>query len=89
MNAVGLVAAAGAGAAQPLMGLIFGRLSQDFVVFLATVNASKSTDPSIRDQAMAALPELTDSFRGASALNASYLTYMGEWGLAPIDSPNK
>ncbi|XP_006462775.1 hypothetical protein AGABI2DRAFT_207384 [Agaricus bisporus var. bisporus H97] len=68
LDIIGLIAAAAAGAAQPLMTLLFGKLTQDFINFEQVVQ-----DPSRQDQIPAAL----DSFRTSAALNASYLCYIG------------
>ncbi|KAI0643098.1 P-loop containing nucleoside triphosphate hydrolase protein [Trametes meyenii] len=78
MDILGLVAAAGSGAAQPLMSLLFGRLTQDFVNFGMTVARSQdSTDPSAASAAKAAIPEAAAAFKHSAALNASYLVYIG------------
>ena len=45
MNAIGLICAAGAGAAQPLMSLLFGRLTQNFVEFGTVLNMANAGDP--------------------------------------------
>ncbi|KAF9242529.1 ste6-like protein [Melanogaster broomeanus] len=81
IDAIGLVAAAAAGAAQPLMSLLFGNLTQDFVVFgsaqltyyqeLQTGNATAITT------AQQALDAAAAEFRQSAAANASYLVYMG------------
>ncbi|EKM51815.1 uncharacterized protein PHACADRAFT_262171 [Phanerochaete carnosa HHB-10118-sp] len=66
LDAIGLVCAAAAGAAQPLMSLLFGRLTENFVSFGQTINEGGA------DLASAAA-----NFRHAAALNASYLAYIG------------
>ncbi|KAF5360351.1 hypothetical protein D9756_004683 [Leucocoprinus leucothites] len=68
VNLVSLIAAAAAGAAQPLMTLLFGNLTQDFVVFQQVLN-----DPDMKDN----IPAAADAFRQDAALNASYLVYIG------------
>ncbi|KAJ3562118.1 hypothetical protein NP233_g9771 [Leucocoprinus birnbaumii] len=67
INLLSLIAAAAAGAAQPLMTLLFGNLTQDFVAFQTVLN---SNNPD-------AVPAAADHFRRDAALNASYLTYIG------------
>jgi len=55
------------------MSLIFGRLTQDFVNFqIIRVNADNG-DPA----GIAALPAAAAGFRKATALDASYLVYIG------------
>ncbi|KAB5591755.1 Leptomycin B resistance protein pmd1 [Ceratobasidium theobromae] len=49
LDAVGLVAAAGAGAAQPLMSLLFGRLTQDFVSFTIATTQGGNVDGARRN----------------------------------------
>ncbi|THG99669.1 hypothetical protein EW026_g2716 [Hermanssonia centrifuga] len=69
MDFIGLICAAAGGAAQPLMSLLFGRLTENFVTF-GTMLASGNSDP-------AQLAAAAASFRQAAALNASYLVYIG------------
>ncbi|KAL9710959.1 hypothetical protein Ac2012v2_005499 [Leucoagaricus gongylophorus] len=73
INVIGIIAAAAAGAAQPLMALLFGNLTQDFVAFQTILN-----DPARQDD----IPAAADAFRHNAALNASYLTYIGVGMLA-------
>ena len=91
LDFIGLICAAGAGAAQvsraflplapqliffsqkPLMSLIFGRLTQDFVNFQIVRAQAEAGTP----EGIAALPEAAVRFRKASALDASYLVYIG------------
>ncbi|KAJ2922300.1 hypothetical protein H1R20_g14801, partial [Candolleomyces eurysporus] len=73
INLVGLVAAAAAGAAQPLMSLLFGNLTRDFVNFATVVALAKGGD----QEAAAQVPEAAASFRRIASLDASYLTYIG------------
>ena len=55
------------------MSLIFGRLTQDFINFqVVRVEAEQGLADGI-----AALPEAAAEFRRASALDASYLVYIG------------
>ncbi|KIY44784.1 multidrug resistance protein 1 [Fistulina hepatica ATCC 64428] len=73
LNGIGLLAAAAAGAAQPLMTLLFGRLVQNFVAFevvIENIDSGNST-------AASDLPAVADAFVHAASLNASYLTYIG------------
>lgn len=78
MNGLGLIAAAAAGAAQPLMSLLFGNLTQDFISFqtvlLTSQDSSNSTAQAI---AQGDLPEAAAHFRHVAALDASYLVYIG------------
>ncbi|KAF9649396.1 P-loop containing nucleoside triphosphate hydrolase protein [Thelephora ganbajun] len=79
LDLIGLVCAAGAGAAQaslhisPLMSLIFGRLTQDFVNFEIVRAKAEQGNP----DGIAALPTAAASFRKTSALDATYLVYIG------------
>ena len=63
---------------QPLMSLLFGRLTQDFVNFGSVMANTTSSDPAVAANATAALPAAAASFRHSAALNASYLVYIGE-----------
>ncbi|KAF9238097.1 P-loop containing nucleoside triphosphate hydrolase protein [Melanogaster broomeanus] len=79
--AVGLVSAAAAGAAQPLMSLIFGNLTQDFVDFgnvaltyFQTVQTGNATAIATAQQALDAT---VAEFRQSVAVDASHLVYMG------------
>ncbi|KAG9099473.1 GTPase-activating protein [Ceratobasidium sp. 370] len=67
LNAVGLVAAAAAGAAQPLMSLLFGDLTQSFVDFTM---ATYSNDPAVLESAASA-------FKKEAAKDALYLVFIG------------
>ncbi|KIJ64522.1 hypothetical protein HYDPIDRAFT_89952 [Hydnomerulius pinastri MD-312] len=81
IDAIGLVAAAAAGAAQPLMSLLFGNLTQDFVSFgnaelsyfadLQEGNATKTA------AALQTLQSAAVGFRHSAAEDASYLVYIG------------
>ncbi|THH23041.1 hypothetical protein EUX98_g8136 [Antrodiella citrinella] len=75
MNLFGLVCAIAAGAAQPLMTLLFSRLTQDFISFqLAVSNAdSQSSNSTVQ----ANLDSAIAHFRKTSAQDASYLVYIG------------
>jgi len=94
LNFIGLICAAGAGAAQaslscfrslrrevnlnvcsqqPLMSLIFGALTQDFVNFAIIRAQAEAGSP----EGIAKLPEAAAHFRHVSAMDASYLVYIG------------
>ncbi|OSD02414.1 multidrug resistance protein 1 [Trametes coccinea BRFM310] len=78
LDLIGLIAAAGAGASQPLMSLLFSRLTQDFVNFGTILK--RIADPlSPQDAASAEseLPGAVAAFKHSAALNASYLVYIG------------
>ncbi|KAG2129495.1 P-loop containing nucleoside triphosphate hydrolase protein [Suillus clintonianus] len=81
IDIIGVVSAAAAGAAQPLMSLLFGNLTQDFVNFsVAESNYTsllQSGDPTAIAQAQQILDTAAAGFRKSSALDASYLTYIG------------
>ncbi|KAG1751165.1 P-loop containing nucleoside triphosphate hydrolase protein [Suillus lakei] len=81
IDIIGLVCAAGAGAAQPLMSLLFGNLTQDFVSFSLAESdytaSLQSGDPTAIAQAQQILDAAAVGFRMNSALDASYLTYIG------------
>ncbi|RDB18091.1 Leptomycin B resistance protein pmd1 [Hypsizygus marmoreus] len=70
---IGLVCAGAAGAAQPLMSLLFGNLTQDFVSFTITLRKAQAGDP----DAIADVPVAAAHFRETAALDASYLVYIG------------
>ncbi|KAL5524544.1 hypothetical protein ACEPAF_9684 [Sanghuangporus sanghuang] len=72
LDFVGLVCAATAGAAQPLMSIIFGNLTEAFVDFgtaLQGVGDGSATTEQLEDSAA--------NFRHVAALDASYLVYIG------------
>ncbi|KAG1772443.1 P-loop containing nucleoside triphosphate hydrolase protein [Suillus occidentalis] len=81
IDIIAVVCAAAAGAAQPLMSLLFGNLTQDFVSFSLAENnytASLQTgDSATIAQAQQILDAAAAGFRKSSALDASYLTYIG------------
>ncbi|KAG8730998.1 GTPase-activating protein, partial [Ceratobasidium sp. 423] len=66
LDAIGLVAAAAAGAAQPLMSLLFGRLTQDFVSFTTAIYKGGDS-----------LEQARRSFEDNAAKNALYLVFIG------------
>ncbi|KAI0267305.1 P-loop containing nucleoside triphosphate hydrolase protein [Gloeopeniophorella convolvens] len=73
LNGLGLVAAATAGAGQPLMSLLFGNLTQDFVNFSNSIKNAQPGDPT----SSAEIDEAAKKFRHVAANDASYLTYIG------------
>ncbi|KAI0305296.1 multidrug resistance protein 1 [Multifurca ochricompacta] len=73
LNALGLVAAAAAGAAQPLMSLLFGNLTQDFINFTISLQHVDPNDP----ESAIKVEEAARGFRHVAAKDASYLTYIG------------
>ncbi|PSR94662.1 hypothetical protein PHLCEN_2v4394 [Hermanssonia centrifuga] len=73
LNAVGLVAAAASGSALPLMSLLFGNLVQAFVTFGTVLALAQMGDTNAQEE----LPIAAARFRHVSALDASYLVYMG------------
>ncbi|RPD54666.1 P-loop containing nucleoside triphosphate hydrolase protein [Lentinus tigrinus ALCF2SS1-7] len=77
MNFIGLIAAAAAGASQPLMSLLFSRLTQDFVEFGTELQLAGSSNATEAAAAQAALPAAAAAFKHSAALNASYLVYIG------------
>ncbi|TFK26115.1 P-loop containing nucleoside triphosphate hydrolase protein [Coprinopsis marcescibilis] len=70
---IALLAAAAAGAAQPLMSLLFGNLTNDFVNFQTIVGRAAAGN----ETAAALVPAAAQSFREVAALDASYLVYIG------------
>jgi len=71
-NVIGIIFACAAGAAQPLMTLIFGRLTQSFNEFGKTATAiSEGREP------LSALTEAQDRLRTDSGHNALYLLAIG------------
>ncbi|KAI6035800.1 P-loop containing nucleoside triphosphate hydrolase protein [Pisolithus marmoratus] len=81
LNAIGIVCAIIAGAAQPLMTLVFGRLIQDFVTFTTALEIYQSAESSGNPTAIFFAKQTFDSaandFRTGTAQDASYLTYIG------------
>ncbi|PPQ73650.1 hypothetical protein CVT26_010608 [Gymnopilus dilepis] len=67
LNFIGIVAAVASGAAQPLMTLLFGNLTQDFVTFTQTLASNQQGD----------ITAAATNFRHAAAKNATYLVYIG------------
>ncbi|KAI6035808.1 P-loop containing nucleoside triphosphate hydrolase protein [Pisolithus marmoratus] len=81
LNVIGIVGAIIAGAAQPLMTLVFGRFIQDFVTFTAALQTYQSAESSRNATAISFAKQDFDSamddFRRGTAQDASYLTYIG------------
>ncbi|KAG1804628.1 P-loop containing nucleoside triphosphate hydrolase protein [Suillus subaureus] len=81
LDLCGVIFAVAAGASQPLMTLIFGRLTQDFVTFGLAENeyyqSLQSADANVVEQAQAALDAAASGFRHSAGLDASYLVYIG------------
>ncbi|KDR78665.1 hypothetical protein GALMADRAFT_244150 [Galerina marginata CBS 339.88] len=65
LNILGLFAAAGAGAAQPLMSLLFGNLTQSFIGFGAAVSQGKDVS------------NAAQAFKDAAAKDALYIFAIG------------
>ena len=72
LNIIGLVAAAAAGAAQPLMSLIFGNLTQAFIDF-GTVTERFSRGDATQDEVRAA----ANHFKDVASEDALWLTIIG------------
>ncbi|PFH54100.1 hypothetical protein AMATHDRAFT_186925 [Amanita thiersii Skay4041] len=70
---IGLICAAAAGAAQPLMTLLFGNLTQDFVVFGTALKNVANGVPGAAEQ----VPIAAAAFKRSAAKDASYLVYIG------------
>ncbi|KAF8833816.1 hypothetical protein BDN67DRAFT_985772, partial [Paxillus ammoniavirescens] len=81
IDTVGLVAAGAAGASQPLMTLLFGNLTQDFVLFataeLKHVQETQSGDAAATAVARQALDAAAAALRHNAAVSASYLVCIG------------
>ncbi|KAF8585704.1 P-loop containing nucleoside triphosphate hydrolase protein [Ramaria rubella] len=71
INFIGLIAAAGAGAAQPLLALVFGKLTNAFVAFgrISQQSGFNTTDPAYQAAA--------NEFRHVSAQDALILALIG------------
>ncbi|KAJ3573412.1 hypothetical protein NP233_g2453 [Leucocoprinus birnbaumii] len=72
IDVVGLVTAAAAGAAQPILALLFGTLANNFVNFARTVELFK-----IGQATQADLDAAASDFRSSSSKNALYFVYTG------------
>ncbi|KAG2045340.1 P-loop containing nucleoside triphosphate hydrolase protein [Suillus americanus] len=81
LDCFGIIFAVAAGASQPLMTLVFGDMTQDFVTFSSVQNeyyqALQSNDTSVIAQAQAALDAASSALIQSASLDASYLAYLG------------
>ncbi|KAJ7175926.1 P-loop containing nucleoside triphosphate hydrolase protein [Mycena filopes] len=77
IDAIGLVAAAASGAAQPLMTILFGKLVNQFVTFQTLILQLQSGDPAQIASAEAAIPVAAKAFRHQASLLATYLVIIG------------
>ncbi|KAJ4482117.1 P-loop containing nucleoside triphosphate hydrolase protein [Lentinula aciculospora] len=73
LDFIGLIAAVAAGAAQPLMTLLFGKLTEAFVSFQIVVNAMNQGDQT----AQQVFPSVAAGFRSESSKDALYLVIIG------------
>ncbi|KAG7440875.1 P-loop containing nucleoside triphosphate hydrolase protein [Guyanagaster necrorhizus] len=73
IDGLALVAAVAAGSAQPLMTLLFGNLTNQFVIFQSVVNKVNEGD----QQAINDLPAAAASFRHVASKDALYLVIIG------------
>ncbi|KAG9315784.1 ste6-like protein [Chiua virens] len=71
---IGLIGAVGAGAAQPLMSILFGNLTQDFVNFTVAETVYNESPNPIALQAFQAAGQV---FRTTAAQDALYLVFIG------------
>ncbi|KAG1825478.1 P-loop containing nucleoside triphosphate hydrolase protein [Suillus subaureus] len=81
LDCFGVIFAIAAGASQPLMTLVFGDMTQDFVTFSSVENeyyqALQSNDTNVIVQAQAALGAASSWLARSASLDASYLAYLG------------
>ncbi|KAG1908571.1 P-loop containing nucleoside triphosphate hydrolase protein [Suillus fuscotomentosus] len=81
LDFLGMIFAVAAGASQPLMTLVFGDMTQDFVTFNSAENeyyqSLQSNDTNVIEQAQAALDAAASTFVHSASLDASYLVYLG------------
>ncbi|KAG2073837.1 P-loop containing nucleoside triphosphate hydrolase protein [Suillus decipiens] len=81
LNFFGVIFAVAAGASQPLMTLVFGNMTQDFVTFDSAQNeyyqSLQSNDTNVISQAQAALDAAASTFVHSASVDASYLAYLG------------
>jgi ATP-binding cassette subfamily B (MDR/TAP) protein 1 len=73
INLITLAAAAAAGAAMPLMSLIFGNLTQQFVEFQTILNQAGAGVPGSQEK----IPSTAANFRKVAAQDAVYLVCIG------------
>src|ERR1700761_2574380 len=74
LNALGILCAIGAGAAQPLMSLIFGNLTNTFIKFGTTASEAAS-DPTPAN--IQALQGAADNFKSVASHDALLLVAIG------------
>ncbi|CDZ97501.1 p-loop containing nucleoside triphosphate hydrolase protein [Phaffia rhodozyma] len=77
LNIIGLICAAAAGATQPLMTLIFGKLTGSFVGFATTLQKIASSPDGITPALQAELSAAQSVVKSASAKDALWLTLIG------------
>ncbi|KAG2070640.1 P-loop containing nucleoside triphosphate hydrolase protein [Suillus decipiens] len=81
LDCLGVIFAIAAGSSQPLMTLVFGDMTQDFVTFGSVQNeyyqALQSNDTNTIAQAQAALDAAASVFVHSASVDASYLAYLG------------
>ncbi|ESK90451.1 multidrug resistance protein 1 [Moniliophthora roreri MCA 2997] len=77
LDAIGLVASAAAGAAQPLMTLLFSKLVNGFVRFGEIVESMQSNDPAVAARATLGLRQAAADFRHDAANLAMWLVVIG------------
>ncbi|KAF7298981.1 hypothetical protein MIND_00846300 [Mycena indigotica] len=77
LDAIGLVAAAAAGASQPLMTILFGNLVNQFVHFGVVIMNLNNPDSNTAATAQAALPGAARAFRHEASKLATYLVIIG------------
>ncbi|KIK53745.1 hypothetical protein GYMLUDRAFT_925139 [Collybiopsis luxurians FD-317 M1] len=73
LNSIGLLSAAAAGAAQPLMSLLFGKLTQAFVEFQTVVNDMNAGNATATQN----FDSVASEFRHEASKDALYLTIIG------------
>ncbi|KAF7346412.1 hypothetical protein MSAN_01869100 [Mycena sanguinolenta] len=77
LDAIGVFAAIAAGAAQPLMTVLFGKLVNQFVEFQLIIAEIGSGDPTEAAAGNAALPAAAAGFRRQAGHLATYLVIIG------------
>ncbi|KAF9510493.1 hypothetical protein BS47DRAFT_1373308 [Hydnum rufescens UP504] len=77
LDIIGIICATCSGAAQPLMGLLFGRLTNSFVDFGRAASAISGDSGSRNATAIQVFEEARSTFRSEAATNATYLVYIG------------
>ncbi|KAJ7087513.1 P-loop containing nucleoside triphosphate hydrolase protein [Mycena epipterygia] len=77
LDAIGLVAGAASGAAQPLMTILFGHLVDQFVQLQTLVNRIDGSDPTASANASAMFPTVAKNFKHEASLLATYIVIIG------------